>query len=476
MTEKDQTWTSILFGGVLGVISHILFVRLYRTNRSTGAINKNEQQPFKGEKEAGSKEGKEDREGGCVSSSTQRISRKELKHKLDQVRKEVIHLEAELKEMDRLGKLHDDIAERKRGRKIRIFMDGVFDLMHYGHVNAFRLGRSLGHELVVGVNSSKTIMKCKDIPYVMTTEYLERLMKRHQIDYVVHGDDPVIVDGKDVYAHVKKMGRYLSIPRTEGVSTTDIVGRMLLCNSRTLARCRSDCAPCMNKLWFWRTPSSRFLKTSSILSQFRGGMRDPKPDDRVVYIDGDWDMMNARHIELLKKARKLGDYLIVGVHNDDVVASNSKSRGNFPIMDLHERVLSVMGCKYVGDVLIDAPWSIDREHIKALNLSAVARGSRYVDDEDEENNNEEEERYRVAKEMGIFFNPGSDSHPCVSPVHEVVKKIQDNRQRFRTKTIQLEAGERASVLRQEVRKDDKSMHPVLEGRTGSRSSEAVMAF
>lgn len=32
-------------------------------------------------------------------------------------------------------------------------MDGAFDMMHYGHMNAFRQGRSLGTELIVGVNS-----------------------------------------------------------------------------------------------------------------------------------------------------------------------------------------------------------------------------------------------------------------------------------------------------------------------------------
>ena len=36
-------------------------------------------------------------------------------------------------------------------------------------------------------------------------------------------------DGTDAYEHVKKMGRFRMIKRTEGVSSTDIVGRMLMC-------------------------------------------------------------------------------------------------------------------------------------------------------------------------------------------------------------------------------------------------------
>ena len=63
----------------------------------------------------------------------------------------------------------------------------------------------------------------------MTPKYLNMIIEKYDIDYVVHGDDPCIVNGEDVYGHVKKIKKFKSIPRTEGVSTTDIVGRMLLC-------------------------------------------------------------------------------------------------------------------------------------------------------------------------------------------------------------------------------------------------------
>ena len=50
-----------------------------------------------------------------------------------------------------------------------------------------------------------------------------------QLDFIVHGDDPCITaDGKDAYATAKDRGRFKMIKRTEGVSTTDIVGRMML--------------------------------------------------------------------------------------------------------------------------------------------------------------------------------------------------------------------------------------------------------
>lgn len=146
-----------------------------------------------------------------------------------------------------------------RKAEVRIWMDGAFDLMHYGHMNAFRQGRALGTTLIVGVNSDETITQCKGkpvfndqerldmvkackwvdkvvegVPYIMSEEYIAYVIEKYKIDFVVHGDDPCIVDGKDVYESAKKLGKYMSVPRTEGVSTTDIVGRMLMMSNAHL--------------------------------------------------------------------------------------------------------------------------------------------------------------------------------------------------------------------------------------------------
>ncbi len=56
-------------------------------------------------------------------------------------------------------------------KEVRIFMDGAFDMMHYGHMNAFRKGRAMGTKLIVGVNSDDTITTCKGAP-VMNDEVL----------------------------------------------------------------------------------------------------------------------------------------------------------------------------------------------------------------------------------------------------------------------------------------------------------------
>jgi glycerol-3-phosphate cytidylyltransferase-like family protein len=46
---------------------------------------------------------------------------------------------------------------------------------------------------------------------------------------MAHGDDPVLgPDGEDTYGCFKEAGRFKMFKRTEGISTTDIVGRLLL--------------------------------------------------------------------------------------------------------------------------------------------------------------------------------------------------------------------------------------------------------
>ncbi len=358
--------------------------------------------------------------------------RVEIQEELDAARASVLKLEADLKEADQA----ETKALRDSGRKIRIFMEGAFDLMHYGHMNAFRKGRELGTELVVGVNSSDTIAQCKGppvmddeercamvracrfvdevvegTPYVMTNDYLMKLIEEHDIDYVVHGDDPVIVDGKDVYAHVKKLKKYKSISRTEGVSTTDIVGRMLLYNESKN----------------WGRPSSRFMKTHSIFMKFRGDMRDSFPKDaKIVYIDGDWDLFHSGHVTILEKAKALGDFLVVGVHNDDIVSKRAQAGRNFPILDHHERALSVTGCKYVDNVVFDAPWEIQTEHLLALNVSIVVR---VVTASATPASNGD--RFKAPRKMGILRDLEASDRSLSAP--DIVKRIQENRSRYMAK-------------------------------------------
>ena len=91
------------------------------------------------------------------------------------------------------------------------------------------------------------------------------------------------------------------------------------------------------------TGVSQFLPTTQKILKFSNG-RTAKPTDRVVYVAGAFDLFHIGHLDFLEKAANEGEFLIVGLHTDPVV--NRYKGCNFPIMNLHERVLSVLAYRY----------------------------------------------------------------------------------------------------------------------------------
>lgn len=397
---------------------------------------------------------------------------------------------------------------RRRYRPIRVYMDGCFDLMHYGHANALRQAAALGDELVVGLVPDREILRCKGppllnederlelvesvkwvdevltgVPYDLTPEFLEELFTKHRIDYVIHGDDPCILpDGTDAYAYAKKSGRFRMIKRTEGVSTTDIVGRMLMCsrnNSRFVNPETRDLTKAFSmgherdmgtessgsydtddefpgggdgvasgaaqehlqgdeepngatprkaagvELEARPVTVSRFMPTSRRIVQFSSGKVAP-PGSKIVYIDGAFDLFHVGHVEILKAARQEGDFLLVGVHTDEDV---TKRRGaHLPIMELHERALSVLACRYTDEVIIGAPSVITEDLLTTFNISMVVRGSMH--EISNRNAASESERYLVPSNNNCLKYLTSPSRMTSA---ELIQRIVKNREQFESR-------------------------------------------
>ncbi|KAG0570713.1 hypothetical protein M758_6G175700 [Ceratodon purpureus] len=367
-------------------------------------------------------------------------------------------------------------AERRRKDKVRVYMDGCFDMMHYGHANALRQARALGDELVVGVVSDEEIKANKgppvmsmdervvmvssvkwvdeviqDAPYAINEEFMNKLFTEYRIDYIIHGDDPCLLpDGSDAYAHAKKAGRYKQIKRTEGVSSTDIVGRMLLCVRDRPTNENPIHASLLQRQFSHDhngsqgtgvgTRVSHFLPTSRRIVQFSNG-KGPRPDARIVYMDGAFDLFHAGHVETLKAAREMGDFLLVGIHSDQIVSAH---RGpNHPIMHVHERSLSVLACRYVDEVIIGAPWEVSKDMITTFNISLVVHGTCA---EVNEVKNGESDPYAAAKAAGIFTVIKSPRNITTSTIirrilanHEAYKKrnekkMESEEQYYQSKT------------------------------------------
>lgn len=61
----------------------------------------------------------------------------------------------------------------------------------------------------------------------------------------------------------------------------------------------------------------RFVNKASMLEQFMQ-LRQPLPGQKIVYVDGSFDLLHPGHVAFLKAAKAKGDYLIVGVHDNAV--------------------------------------------------------------------------------------------------------------------------------------------------------------
>ncbi|EJD04957.1 uncharacterized protein FOMMEDRAFT_18648 [Fomitiporia mediterranea MF3/22] len=137
------------------------------------------------------------------------------------------------------------------GRPVRVYADGVYDLFHFGHALQLRQGKHAFPSvyLLVGVNSDELVQKHKsrtvmthaerceavrhcrwvdevvqDAPWIIDAAFLDKW----EIDYVAHDEDPYAAPGHDdVYGYVKSLGKFLPTRRTPGVSTSELLERIV---------------------------------------------------------------------------------------------------------------------------------------------------------------------------------------------------------------------------------------------------------
>ena len=136
---------------------------------------------------------------------------------------------------------------RSRGLRL-VFTNGVFDLVHVGHIRYLTAARALGDALVVAINSDRTTRELKgfDRPLTNELERAEILAALRPVDYVTIFDDisprqlitqllpDVLVKGGDYeldQIHGREEveaagGKVVSLPFVDGVSTTSIIERM----------------------------------------------------------------------------------------------------------------------------------------------------------------------------------------------------------------------------------------------------------
>jgi D-beta-D-heptose 7-phosphate kinase/D-beta-D-heptose 1-phosphate adenosyltransferase len=137
-------------------------------------------------------------------------------------------------------------VQAERGRVV--FTNGVFDLLHPGHVQYLQHARALGSALIVAVNSDRSVrairgperpvnpegervevllaLGCVDAAVIFDQDTPLEVIAVIQPDILVKGADwgPDDIVGRDVVE--ARGGRVVRIPLTPGVSTTELIRRV----------------------------------------------------------------------------------------------------------------------------------------------------------------------------------------------------------------------------------------------------------
>ena len=120
-------------------------------------------------------------------------------------------------------------------------------------------------------------------------------------------------------------------------------------------------------------------------------MSGQKAMKKVVITSGYFNPLHIGHINLMREARKSGDFLVVIVNSDEQV----KLKGSVPFMPEEERFEIIQAVKYVDEVFL----AIDKD--KTVGESLVAIAKKYPDAE-------------------LFFAKGGDRHSGNIPESETI--------------------------------------------------------
>jgi D-beta-D-heptose 7-phosphate kinase/D-beta-D-heptose 1-phosphate adenosyltransferase len=140
------------------------------------------------------------------------------------------------------------VADRRQRGQTVVFTNGVFDLLHPGHVRYLRAAREEGDVLVVAVNSDRSVRgnKGSDRPIVAEAERAEVVAALAAVEAVIVFDDPtparvvealqpdVLVKGADWAANdivgratvEARGGKVVRVPIETGWSTTTILAKI----------------------------------------------------------------------------------------------------------------------------------------------------------------------------------------------------------------------------------------------------------
>lgn len=132
-------------------------------------------------------------------------------------------------------------------KKYIIYADMCADLFHPGHVNFIKKCKNYKKNvyLIIGIHNDEDIKSYKRLPICTMNERIEvvksckyvdevisnsplkitkEFVNKHKIDYVIHAGEIPEDEKNNWYSEILDI--YREVPRTDGISTTDIINRI----------------------------------------------------------------------------------------------------------------------------------------------------------------------------------------------------------------------------------------------------------
>ena len=99
---------------------------------------------------------------------------------------------------------------------------------------------------------------------------------------------------------------------------------------------------------------------------------------KIGYVQGSFDMFHIGHLNILKNAKSICEYLIVGVNSDDFMYSYKHKH---PVIPEEERLEIIKSIKYVDEANIvnnrDKLEALEKFHFNALIMGDDYKGTEF---------------------------------------------------------------------------------------------------
>ena len=95
---------------------------------------------------------------------------------------------------------------------------------------------------------------------------------------------------------------------------------------------------------------------------------------------GTFDVFHVGHLRILERARKLGDYLLVGVSTDEL---NYSKKGRNPFYNQTERMEIISAIRYVDEVFLEESLELKRHYIQTYQADVLVMGDDWAGKFDE---------------------------------------------------------------------------------------------